>query len=72
MLFRSAYILEKLEISDDEDEGDFRYEEIKETTELDASTKGDILLDAGLPDDDDDEDLNDFEALKARTTMRQL
>lgn len=31
-----AYILEKMEISEDEDDGNFQYEEIKDT-ELDAS-----------------------------------
>ena len=31
-----AYILEKMEISEDEEDGDFRYEEIKET-DLDGS-----------------------------------
>jgi hypothetical protein len=62
-----AYILEKMEISEDEEDGDFRYEEIKET-DLDGSG----TLEDGLKDDDDDDDLNNFEALKAKTTMRAM
>ena len=63
-----AYILEKLEISDDEDDGEFQYEEIKDTTdELEGSGAKDELL----PEEDDD-DLDNFEALKAKTTLRML
>ena len=61
-----AYILEKMEISDDEDDADFQYEEIKETN-------GDLDIDLDLlkvDDEEDDDDLNNFEALKARTTMK--
>ena len=66
-----AYILEKMEISEDEEDGDFRYEEIKDTDlGLDASG----TLDDGLnfKDEDDDDDLNNFEALKAKTQMKAL
>lgn len=66
-----AYILEKVEISEDEDDGEFQYEEIKDTTDLDGSLKADDFLDAP-EDDDDDDDLDNFEALKARTTMKML
>lgn len=62
-----AYILEKMEISEDEEDGEFRYEEIKEgDLALDGSgTLGDEML---LKDDDEeDDDLNNFEALKAKT-----
>jgi hypothetical protein len=66
-----AYILEKMEISEDEEDGDFRYEEIKDTDlGLDASG----TLDDGLnfKDEDDDDDLNNFEALKAKTQMKAM
>ncbi len=65
-----AYILEKMEISDDEDDGDFQYEEIKDTDELETSGKDQIdLLKA---EEEDDDDLNNFEALKAKTTLKML
>ena len=64
-----AYILEKMEISEDEDDGNFQYEEIKDT-ELDAS--GQIHDSIALGEDEDDDDLNNFEALKAKTTMKML
>lgn len=63
-----AYILEKMELSDDEDDGDFKYEEIKETDPLELSAG----LDAPEKDDEDDDDLNNFEALKAKTQMRAM
>lgn len=66
-----AYILEKMEISEDEEDGDFRYEEIKDTDlGLDASG----TLDDGLnfKDEEDDDDLNNFEALKAKTQMKAM
>ena len=64
-----AYILEKMELSDDEDDGDFKYEEIKEGTDgLEASG----LDYVSLKDDEEDDDLNNFEALKAKTTMRAM
>lgn len=52
-----AYILEKMEITEDDDDN-FDYEEIKDSDqeqELDAS---------------DDDDLNNFEALKAKTNFK--
>ena len=53
-----AYILEKMEITEDDDDN-FDYEEIKdsdhELQDLDHS---------------DDEDLNNFEALKAKTNFK--
>ncbi len=64
-----AYILEKVEISDDEDDGDFKYDEIKDTDDLEGSTKE--ILDLAK-DDEDEDDLDNFEALKAKTTMKML
>jgi hypothetical protein len=66
-----AYILEKMEISEDEEDGDFRYEEIKDT-DLGVDASG--TLDDGLnfKDEDDDDDLNNFEALKAKTQMKAM
>jgi len=55
-----AYILEKMEITEDEDDN-FNYEEIKD----------DDLDNVADPDaSSDDEDLNNFEALKAKTTFK--
>lgn len=65
-----AYILEKMEISDDEDDGDFQYEEIKDNDELDTSGKD--IVDLTKDDEEDEDDLNNFEALKAKTTMKML
>lgn len=53
-----AYILEKMEITEDED--DFNYEEIKD----------DDLEGLEHNDSSDDEDLNNFEALKAKTNFK--
>ena len=66
-----AYILEKMEISEDEDD-DFNYEEIKETDVLDASATAGGDIDYLKDEDDDDDDLNNFEALKAKTQMKAL
>jgi len=66
-----AYILEKMEISEDEDDGDFRYEEIKDT-ELEGSGMAGDIIDFNNNDEDDDDDLNNFDALKAKTTMKML
>ena len=52
-----AYILEKMEITDDDEEDNFQYEEIKDSG--DEQDK-----------DSDDEDLNNFEALKAKTNYK--
>lgn len=54
-----AYILEKMEITDDDVEDDFKYEEIKDS--------GDEQADR---DSDDDDDLNNFDALKAKTNFK--
>lgn len=67
-----AYILEKMEISEDEDDGTFQYEEIKDGSEIDVSG-GKIDINYDIKDDeeeDNDDDLNDFEALKAKTTFK--
>ena len=64
-----AYILEKMEISDDEDDGDFQYEEIKDTTE---DIEGSGVKEHDLMPEEDDDDLDNFEALKAKTTLRML
>jgi hypothetical protein len=61
-----AYILEKMEISEDEDDGEFKYEEIKEG-DLALDGSGALGEDLLLKDDDEDDDLNNFEALKAKT-----
>jgi regulator of replication initiation timing len=53
-----AYILEKMEITED-DEDDFQYEEIADDMEEEKEHSS------------DDEDLNNFEALKAKTTFKQ-
>lgn len=52
-----AYILEKMEITDDDDDN-FDYEEIK-----DSDQENDL-------DKSDDDDLNNFEALKAKTNFK--
>lgn len=64
-----AYILEKMEISDDEDDGDFQYEEIKVTTD---ELEGSGIKENDLLPEEDDDDLDNFEALKAKTTLRML
>lgn len=55
-----AYILEKMEITEDDDDDNFNYEEIKDSD-------GELQEALG---DSDDEDLNNFEALKAKTTFK--
>ena len=63
-LKEEAYVLEKIEISEDEDD-DFEYKEIKDTEEgIDE-----IPVEQSL---DDDDDLNDFTALKTKTEMNRL
>ena len=66
-----AYILEKMEISEDEEDGDFRYEEIKDT-DLGLDASGTIDDGLNFKDDDEDDDLNNFEALKAKTQMKAM
>lgn len=57
-----AYILEKMEITEDDEDDDFNYEEIKDD-------EADYGAMEGAPDSDD-EDLNNFEVLKAKTTYK--
>lgn len=56
-----AYILEKMEITEDDNDDNFIYEEIKDSEDENYGA---------LPDSDDD-DLNNFELLKAKATHRQ-
>lgn len=60
-----AYILEKMEITEDSSDEGFVYEEIKE----DGLGEEDEAL-KGLDDSEDDDDLNNFEALKAKTNYK--
>lgn len=61
-----AYVLEKMEISEDEDDG-FEYKEIKEDgDEAGELTDEQEILGISAGEDDDD-DLNDFTALKTKT-----
>ena len=57
-----AYVLEKMEISEDEDE-DFDYKEIKDSDDEGKKASPDVSI--GPLDDEDD--LNDFNALKKKT-----
>ena len=66
-----AYILEKMEISEDEEDGEFRYEEIKDT-DLGLDASGTIDDNLNFKDEEDDDDLNNFEALKAKTQMKAM
>lgn len=76
-LKEEAYVLEKMEISEDEDDG-FEYKEIADDDDLNMDLKG---TSDGLPDMadlkdtsivlDDDDDLNDFMALKTKTEKRK-
>ena len=54
-----AYILEKMEITEDDDDDNFQYEEIKDDD-----------LDLAKESEDEEDDLNNFEALKAKTTYK--
>ena len=60
-----AYVLEKMEISEDEDDG-FEYKEIKDS---DEDPIEDVALESLAEDDDD---LNDFSALKTKTEMKKM
>lgn len=64
-----AYVLEKMEISEDEDDG-FEYKEIKEDEELGAGP-GEVEELEDSAEEDNDEDLNDFDALKTKTEKRK-
>ena len=59
-----AYVLEKMEISEDEDDG-FEYKEIQDDEEEPIE---DIAIDSVAEDDDD---LNDFNALKTKTEAKK-
>jgi hypothetical protein len=64
-----------MEISEDEDDG-FDYKEIKEDDQLDdlADTGDNLPVMDDLVDDiafEDDDDLNDFNALKTKTDKRK-
>ena len=54
-----AYILEKMEITEDDEDDNFNYEELKDS-------EGEVHEYV----DSDDEDLNNFEALKAKTNFK--
>lgn len=59
-----AYVLEKMEISEDDDEG-FEYKEIRDSDEEQIE---DLALESI---DDEDDDLNDFSALKTKTELKK-
>jgi len=61
-----AYVLEKMEISEDDDEG-FDYKEIKHSEDGDLN---DMALDSIALDDEDD--LDDFDALKTKTEAKRM
>lgn len=59
-----AYVLEKMEISEDEDDG-FEYNEIADS---DNDNIEDLAVESFAEDEDD---LNDFNALKVKTEMKK-
>jgi len=62
-LKEEAYVLEKMEISEDDDDG-FEYKEIRDID--DVEDEQDLLVESvGVLEDDDD--LNDFMMLKEKT-----
>ena len=63
-LKEEAYVLEKMEISEDEDDG-FEYKEIKDSEEEEIE---DMALESMSEDLDD---LNDFNALKTKTEAKK-
>jgi hypothetical protein len=67
-LKEEAYVLEKMEISEDDDEG-FDYKEIKDLDDIDDEP--DMLIESTGPPEDDD-DLNDFTKLKDNTEKLKL
>ena len=69
---QEAYVLEKMEISEDDDDG-FEYKEIKEDDDL-ADTNDALPGIEDLQENsvfEDDDDLNDFNALKTKTDKRK-
>ena len=63
-LKEEAYVLEKMEISEDEDDG-FEYKEIRDSDEEEID---DLAIESIAEDDDD---LNDFNALKTKTEAKK-
>ena len=63
-LKEEAYVLEKMEISEDEDDG-FEYKEIRDSEEEEID---DLAIESIAEDDDD---LNDFNALKTKTEAKK-
>ena len=62
-----GYFLEDIEISEDNDDG-FEYKEIKD--DEDGELPDDVLA---LPEEEDEEDdLNDFNKLKAKTEAKKM
>ena len=60
-----AYVLEKMEISEDEDDG-FEYKVIKDS---DDDHMEDLPVESVA---DDEDDLNDFNALKTKTEAKKM
>lgn len=54
-----AYILEKMEITEDDEDDNYKYEEIKDDD-----------LENDQESDEADDDLNNFDILKAKTTFK--
>lgn len=67
-LKEEAYVLEKMEISEDDDDG-FEYKEIKDLDDVDDESNAELLMESMGPADveEDVDDLNDFTALKEKT-----
>ena len=68
-LKEEAYVLEKMEISEDDDEG-FDYKEIKDLDDVEDEEPDLLLESMGMEEDDDD--LNDFTALKDKTEKLRI
>jgi hypothetical protein len=62
-LKEEAYVLEKMEISEDDDDG-FEYKEINDID--DVEDEQDLLVES-IGAQEDDDDLNDFMMLKEKT-----
>ena len=67
-LKEEAYVLEKMEISEDDDEG-FDYKEINDLD--DVEDEPDLLVESMGPAEEDD-DLDDFAALKNKTEKLKI
>ena len=63
-----AYVLEKMEISEDDDEG-FEYREIEDIEDDNIEDLSGAFPDLSIAGDEDD--LNDFEALKKKTEEKK-